>query len=107
MSVRFAVLSSSSSGNASYLDVAGQGVLVDFGIGPRKLVRLLDCIRAKWERVRAVVLTHLHSDHWNRATLKLLLRTATPLWCHAEHADELARSSDAFAKLQDADLVRC
>lgn len=106
MSARFAVLSSSSSGNASVLDVDGHGILVDFGIGPRNLGKLLESIQVTWNRVKAVVLTHLHSDHWNRATLKLLARTGTPLWCHVDHAADLGRQSDAFVKLHDAGLVR-
>lgn len=106
MPARFTVLSSSSSGNASYLDVDGQGVLVDFGIGPRKLTRLLDCAQVGWESIRAVVLTHLHSDHWNEPTLNLLARTGTPLWCHVDHAADLRRRSDAFHDLERAGFVR-
>jgi phosphoribosyl 1,2-cyclic phosphodiesterase len=106
MAVRFAVLSSSSSGNASYLDVDGHGVLVDFGVGPRKLTRLLDCNQVGWDSVRAVVLTHLHSDHWNENTLNLMAQTGTPLWCHVEHAAELERRSEVFHDLARAGLVR-
>lgn len=105
MPARFSVLSSSSSGNVSYLDVDGHGVLVDFGVGPRKLVRLLDSVRATWDKVAAVVLTHLHSDHWSKATLKLLAKTGTPLWCHAEHVADLRGRDDAFDEMERAGLV--
>src|SRR5262245_55550300 len=106
MPARYIVLSSSSSGNASYLDVDGRGVLVDFGVGPRKLVRLLDYAQLAWDNVAAVVLTHLHGDHWNETTLQLLFKTRTPLWCHAEHVAGLFRCSDAAYDLLRAGLIR-
>ncbi len=105
MPARFTVLASSSAGNASYLDIDGQGVLVDFGIGPRKLTRLFDFAQVAWANVQAVVLTHLHSDHWNEPTLNLLAKTGIPLWCHPEHAADLHRRSDAFHDLERAGLV--
>src|SRR3954452_19838143 len=105
MSARFAVLVSSSAGNSSYLDLSGHVVLIDFGVGPRKLVRLLDYLQVTWDAIRAVVLTHLHSDHWNEPTLKLLVKTATPLWCHADHIAQLALRCQAFRELQNAGLV--
>ncbi len=105
MSARFIVLASGSSGNASYLDIDGQGVVVDFGVGPRQLTRLLDLAQVAWDNVRAVMLTHLHSDHWNEPTLKLLARSGVPLWCHADHAAEMSRRSDAFHDLERAGLV--
>jgi phosphoribosyl 1,2-cyclic phosphodiesterase len=105
MSARFAVLVSSSAGNSSYLDLGGHGVLIDFGVGPRKLVRLLDYMQISWDAIRAVVLTHLHTDHWKEPTLKLLAKTSTPLWCHPDHAAQLEPRCQAFRELQNAGLV--
>jgi phosphoribosyl 1,2-cyclic phosphodiesterase len=105
MAARFTVLSSSSSGNCSLLDVDGRGVLVDFGIGPRKLTRLLDMCQTPWDAVAAVVLTHLHSDHWCEPTLNLLGKCGIPLWCHPEHTAELEFRSEVFRDLQRAGLV--
>jgi phosphoribosyl 1,2-cyclic phosphodiesterase len=106
MPARFTVLSSSSCGNASYLEIDGQGVLVDLGIGPRKLVRLLDYVQVDWHDIKAVILTHLHGDHCREPTLKLMAKSGTPLWCHPEHDDDLRRSSESFALLRRAGLVR-
>lgn len=102
---RFSVLASSSSGNASYLDLDGFGILIDFGIGPRKLTRLLDNLQIGFDEIQAVVLTHTHGDHWSEPTLNLFARTGTPLWCHPDHAADLERQSEAFHDLRRAGLV--
>src|SRR6267142_323120 len=106
MSLRFCVLGSGSSGNASYLESDGFGVLLDIGLGPRRLARGLADAGAAWDKVRAVVLTHTHGDHWHNATFKHLLRRRIPLHCHAQHARVLKRCNAAFAELMVSGLVR-
>jgi phosphoribosyl 1,2-cyclic phosphodiesterase len=106
MSLRFCVLGSGSSGNASYLEADGFGVLLDIGLGPRRLARGLADAGARWDDVRAVLLTHTHGDHWHEATFKHLLRRRIPFHCHEQHAGVLKRYGAAFAELRDAGLVR-
>jgi phosphoribosyl 1,2-cyclic phosphodiesterase len=105
MALRFCVLGSGSSGNASYLEADGFGLLLDAGLGPRRLARGLADAGAAWEQVRAVVLTHTHGDHWRHSTFKQLLRRRIPLHCHRRHARVLSRYSGAFVDLQAAHLV--
>ena len=52
MSLRFCVLGSGSSGNASYLEADGFGVLLDIGLGPRRLARGLTVSRSRMHRAR-------------------------------------------------------
>src|SRR5262245_45406291 len=106
MSLRFCVLGSGSSGNASYLETDGFGVLLDIGLGPRRVARGLADAGADWGNVRAAVLTHTHGDHWHDATFRLLLRRRIPFHCHQRHADVLKRYSATFAELHDAGFVR-
>ncbi|MCI0683232.1 MAG: MBL fold metallo-hydrolase [Gemmataceae bacterium] len=106
MTLRFCVLGSSSSGNASYLEADGFGVLLDVGLGPRRVAKGLAAAGAGWERVRAAMLTHTHSDHWTRNTLKQLLRRGITLYCHRQHAETLRRHSMRFQALEAANLVR-
>jgi phosphoribosyl 1,2-cyclic phosphodiesterase len=103
---RFSVLGSGSSGNASLLEAGGFGVLVDAGLGPRQLAARLAQAGAGWQHIHAVLLTHVHTDHWNERTFAHLVRCGIPLYCHGEHQKHLAVESPAFAELRAGDLVR-
>jgi phosphoribosyl 1,2-cyclic phosphodiesterase len=63
MSLRFSVLSSGSSGNATYMESGGTGLLVDAGLSCGRICALLARIGRRLDDVRAVLLTHGHSDH--------------------------------------------
>ena len=102
----FSVLASGSSGNASLIEMGGFGVLIDAGLGPRQLAKRLANAGASWHHVHAVLLTHIHGDHWNERTLRHLCRHGIPLFCHAEHQDWLGQESRAFRHLDGAGLVR-
>jgi phosphoribosyl 1,2-cyclic phosphodiesterase len=106
MPLQFTVLASGSAGNASLLQADGFGLLVDAGLGPRKLGSRLTAIGASWPRVQAVLLTHTHGDHWNDRTLAYLQRLRLPFYCHPEHDQALRAQSRAFAGLRSAGLVR-
>jgi phosphoribosyl 1,2-cyclic phosphodiesterase len=103
--MRFCVLASGSSGNASLLRVGDFGVLLDLGLGPRALARRLAQIGSSWDHIHAAVLTHIHGDHWNENTLAFLRRRQIPLYCHREHAGALKYDSLAFAELLEDDLL--
>ena len=105
MPVRFTVLASGSSGNASLLQCNGFGVLVDAGLGPRRLAERLDAVGLCWQSVHAVLLTHTHSDHWKETTLAHLLRRRLPLRCHGHHARALQEYSKGFLALRDGGLI--
>jgi phosphoribosyl 1,2-cyclic phosphodiesterase len=105
MTLRFCVLGSGSSGNSSYLESDGFGVLLDLGLGARRLAKGLATANARWDRVRAAVLTHTHGDHWTRSTFRQLLKSRIPLYCHREQAATLRRQSKLFTALYEADLV--
>jgi phosphoribosyl 1,2-cyclic phosphodiesterase len=104
MAVHFHVLASGSSGNCSVLDTGGSAILIDVGLGPRQLAGRCRDGPPVWERVGAVLLTHLHGDHWNENTLNHLLKRRVPLYCHPEHS-ALGQSSAAFTALGAAGLV--
>jgi phosphoribosyl 1,2-cyclic phosphodiesterase len=106
MSLRFSVLASGSSGNASFLEVDGFGVLIDAGLGPRLLTSRLAAVGASWQRVHAVLLTHTHSDHWKDRTFAHLRRLRIPLYCHPQHHADLLNYSASFPALKMANLLR-
>lgn len=78
MSLELCILASGSSGNASLLRTPGGCVLIDAGIGPRTIAKRLDGTGVSLADVKAVVLTHLDSDHftpsWANALLKFNIR---------------------------------
>jgi len=106
MGLHFTVLASGSSGNASLVQSAGFGVLIDVGLGPRRIGNRLAQVGLSWAAVQAVLLTHTHGDHWKESTLVHLQRCKIPLWCHTDHHTVLRTYSDGFLALQRAGLVR-
>src|SRR5262245_46516607 len=106
MTVRFAMLASGSSGNACFLEIAGFGLLIDIGLGPRQLAARLADVGASWAKIHAVLLTHTHTDHWKDRTLDHLRQRKIPVYCHGEHHRSLLTYSSAFPKLRDAGLLR-
>jgi phosphoribosyl 1,2-cyclic phosphodiesterase len=103
--MRFCVLASGSSGNASLLTDGRFGALLDLGLGPRTLARRLADVGASWDDINAAFLTHVHSDHWNENTLVHLRRRNIPLHCHPSHARALKVASPGFADLLENDRL--
>lgn len=56
-------LCSSSSGNSTYLGSLNSGILFDAGIGIRNFAKSLHCAGLPPSAVKAVFVTHEHSDH--------------------------------------------
>ncbi|MCS6849858.1 MAG: MBL fold metallo-hydrolase [Gemmataceae bacterium] len=105
--MRFTVLASGSIGNASLVQNGVSAILLDIGLGPRQLASRLATAGASWRDVHAVILTHVHGDHWHHRTLLHLAQRAIPLWCHAHHRAWLRRHVAEFAEVETAGLVRC
>lgn len=61
--MRLSVLSSGSSGNATYVECGEGGLLVDAVLSCRRLENLLARVGRSVGNVEAVLLTHDHSDH--------------------------------------------
>jgi phosphoribosyl 1,2-cyclic phosphodiesterase len=106
MPLRFTVLASGSAGNASLILTDGFGVLLDAGLGPRKLASRLAAVGASWSHIRAVLLTHTHADHWKDKTLVQLSRRGIPFYCHENHHNTLLTYGVGFAALEHKQLLR-
>src|ERR1700733_6681245 len=104
--MNFTVLASGSSGNASLLRVGRFGVLIDLGLGPQRMAARLRMIGSSWQEVNAVILSHIHADHWKERSLKFLRQNRIPLYCHADHDSDLTRLSPAFSVLRKNNLLR-
>jgi phosphoribosyl 1,2-cyclic phosphodiesterase len=106
MTGRFTVLASGSAGNAALVQINGFGFLVDCGLHPRTLTSRLREAGVCWDAVNAVILTHIHGDHWKNATLAGLCGSRIPLYAHRDHLEYLSTSAMAYAALRRARLLR-
>jgi phosphoribosyl 1,2-cyclic phosphodiesterase len=124
-------LASGSSGNATLVRDGGESFLVDIGLPPETLLKLL---RAQGEdlrywreeprgaraggqhaahgagvsrttAIRAAVVTHLHGDHLNPGSLRLMHENGVTVWMHEDHAPEMAHDK-RFRAMHKEGLVR-
>ena len=63
MSLRFRVLGSGSTGNATLVEGDGTAVLIDAGLGPRSLAERLLSAGVDPASLRAILVSHEHGDH--------------------------------------------
>jgi phosphoribosyl 1,2-cyclic phosphodiesterase len=68
LSLRFRVLGSGSTGNATLVEGGGARVLVDAGLGPRQLGERLASAGVDPASIDAVLVSHEHADHARGAT---------------------------------------
>jgi phosphoribosyl 1,2-cyclic phosphodiesterase len=106
MPLQFTVLASGSSGNASLLQADEFGILLDAGLGSRTLARRLEAVGISWNQIHAVLLTHIHTDHWKDTTFAQLVRRRIPLYCHVDHQRVLRMQASTFGTLQAENLIR-
>lgn len=106
MALGLTILASGSSGNSTLLEADGFDVLIDVGLGPRQLAARLATVGVSWPRIRAVLLTHTHGDHWNNRVFAHLLRQRIAVWCHREHLNVLRLHCNCFAAMRQAKLFR-
>jgi phosphoribosyl 1,2-cyclic phosphodiesterase len=106
MTGRFTVLASGSSGNAALLEIDGFGLLIDCGLQPRMLAARLRDVGSSWNAVNAVILTHIHGDHWKDLTLATLCGCRIPVYGHRGHLDHLGSTARAYESLHRAHLTR-
>lgn len=105
MALRFTVLASGSKGNCSLIEADSFGLLLDAGLGPRQLKTRLAAVGGSLQSVGAVLLTHLHTDHWNDRIFLDFLRRGITIYCHGEHLHHLRNYSASFRDLLEARLV--
>lgn len=78
--IRFSVLASSSSGNASLIECEGTYVLVDAGISARRIQNCLKKQNLTFEDLSAVLITHEHVDHC-RAITQISKKCSVAVYC--------------------------
>ncbi|WP_048810083.1 MBL fold metallo-hydrolase [Candidatus Methylacidiphilum infernorum] len=79
--VSLSILASSSKGNGYLLETPNSRILIDPGIRYKKIIRHLSAMNVPVESIKAVFITHEHTDHV--AGLPILLKKMPfPLYCN-------------------------
>ena len=73
MSLRFRVLGSGSTGNATLVEGEGVRILIDAGLGPRELAERLQSVGVDPASVDAIFLSHEHQDHFDIKQIKEII----------------------------------
>ena len=60
---RFCPLFSDSSGNSTYISTSSGDFLVDVGVSLKSLKESLELIGGNMEKIKAIFITHTHTDH--------------------------------------------
>jgi phosphoribosyl 1,2-cyclic phosphodiesterase len=92
MSLELCILASGSSGNCSVLRTPAGVILIDAGIGPRTCAKRLDGTGALIPDVRAIILTHLDSDHFSLRWIRTIVARQIRLYCDERRLIELNNS---------------
>jgi len=87
--LRFCVLGSGSGGNCSVVHIGEDAILLDAGLGPRTIGRRLRSAKLDLNHIKAVLLTHLDSDHFRPTWINTLLYQRIRLCVHRWHSAEL------------------
>ncbi len=89
MSIELCVLGSGSAGNSSVVRINGEVVLIDAGFGPRSTAKRLADTGVSVRDIRAILLTHLDSDHFNPNWYATLLEHEICVYCPRRHIKDL------------------
>ncbi|MDR1500286.1 MAG: MBL fold metallo-hydrolase [Tannerellaceae bacterium] len=100
MDISFLSLSSGSSGNCYYLGCDDYGILIDAGLGLKTIKKLLEENGIEIDSIKAVLITHDHSDHIKSAGI---LAGCCGMAVYATEAvhNSLARSKFSLRHIRD------
>jgi len=88
---RFCPLFSDSSGNSTYISTSSGDFLVDVGVSLKSLKESLELIGGNMEKIKAIFITHTHTDHIKCITT-LLKKYNIPLVASADTLRELIKA---------------
>ncbi|MAE61522.1 MAG: hypothetical protein CMJ49_09225 [Planctomycetaceae bacterium] len=106
MSLEICVLGSGSSGNATLALVNGSAMLIDAGIGPRAVQKRANGTGVDVTDLRAILLTHLDTDHFRPTWFTTVLKCEIPIHCHQRHVHALYRALAGSRPSRDARLLQ-
>lgn len=87
--MQVSVLASGSKGNAIFIEMDGTRLLVDAGVGVRRVARELGTLSVSLDSLDAIFITHEHSDHV-KGLETLLKQTDAPVYTRPGTIREMA-----------------
>ncbi len=82
---------SSSAGNCTIIQSNQAAIIIDFGFYPSMIKANLEKSGKKISDLSGALITHTHTDHINRYTLKTLIENKVPVYCHEDLIDVIFR----------------
>lgn len=101
---RFCPLFSSSSGNSIYIGGSDGGVLVDAGVSAKQLTGALDRLGIPIDSIRAILVTHEHSDHVKGLRV-MAKRNHLPVYASHGTAEQLRKNGTADGSFQLTEIA--
>ncbi|MBD3344308.1 MAG: MBL fold metallo-hydrolase [Chitinivibrionales bacterium] len=83
-SMNMRILTSSSAGNCTLLWDTNTAMIIDCGCSFSYAMKQLDDIKIPFSALKGACVTHIHSDHINKAFLRKLFKSNVPVYC--DHA---------------------
>ncbi len=97
----FISFGSGSSGNCSYIGMAGEGILIDAGVDADSVREGLRSHGINPRSVKGIILTHDHSDHVKYAYSFVRKRTDLPIFCTPKTLTGLLRRHSISRRIKD------
>ena len=97
---RFVSLYSGSSGNAFYAGGKNSGILIDIGVSYRALVNALNSCEIPLSNIKALFITHEHSDHIKGIETFLKRNPNIPVYASRETLAYISTHTSASASSQ-------
>jgi len=89
MAMELCILGSGSTGNATILRASTGTIMLDAGLGPRVTAKRLQNTGTRVDDVKAVVLTHLDSDHFSCNWVNTFVAAGVQVYVHASRVNHL------------------
>jgi phosphoribosyl 1,2-cyclic phosphodiesterase len=94
LTLNFCILASGSSGNCSVIWTEKIAVLVDCGCSSRYIIKNLNNLGILPITLKAVVITHAHTDHINISSLSFLYKYNISIYIHKDIFVDLVKKYD-------------
>ncbi len=88
--MRFVSFSSGSCGNCSLLTGPSSAIMIDAGVGIRRVKKELEALRLSYADISAILITHDHGDHI-RSLGSFCKRVTAPVWTTPRLHEALSR----------------